>query len=153
MHSHPGGRHHQSGLWRTGAQDALRDGGQDPVSFPGQRLGPRSIPTAGPQVRMSCRMRSEYLTFFMGPSAEDRPMNPSEEARQSVTQEDIDYAVGLVKQGALPAEVRDKLMEKSLSEDVASTVAHNCVRRSYSEAAELLDMGLTAEQAVHALRD
>jgi hypothetical protein len=72
---------------------------------------------------------------------------------QQASQEDIDYADGLLKQGTPPADVRDQLMARGLSEDAAGMVVYHRIQGTRAMAVGLLQARLPIEAVVRALQD
>jgi hypothetical protein len=72
---------------------------------------------------------------------------------QPASQEDNEYADGLLRQGTPPVDVREKLMARGLSEDAAGMVVYNRIQGMRAMAASLLQAGLPMEAAVRALQE
>jgi hypothetical protein len=69
------------------------------------------------------------------------------------SQADVDHAIALLKRGTRPVDVRKRLMQRGLPEDVAGLVVYDGGRGIRAEAADVLDAHRSDEDAVRALRE
>src|SRR5262249_37435522 len=101
------------------------------------------------------RRSARYIANQPGPPArpeETRPMPSPIKGIRKITQEDLDFAAGLLGQGESVDSVRAKLMERNLTSANADAVLEQVhVQAIYGEAAGMLQAGQPPEQVKQAL--
>jgi hypothetical protein len=72
---------------------------------------------------------------------------------QPASQEDIDFADGLLKRGKPPEDVRDELVSRGLTEDNAGIVVYNRIQGMRALVAGMLREGLPMAAVLRGLKD